>query len=275
MRPLTDFEKEQINNTFSETSLPLQAVTIEYEYFERHDTTEKIYFWEEMLFPSRYLAGNLLVDKIYVDNPVLFSSPDSPSPEVTGQQKNFFEIADDTIYFFPEADEIIGNSFPPPTDRMAFTNLPNAPTEVDPGLIWARRIKVYTFNVDGSIADISYYVFQEVSVDSGTPDVTLGLGSVLVAEADADTYTFAVSDMTNNGNVYIHLPLSDDEETVQVEAESVLPASNEGDVVHLLGNAQEAREYIKRVTLTGGLYTYDAYADRQKAREDLATALWG
>lgn len=275
MRPITDFEREQIENQFSEIALPNQAVTIEFEYFERHGTTEKIYFWEEMLFPANYSLGTLTVDKIYIDNPVFFSSPDSPSPEVTGQQKNFFDIAEDTIYFFPEADEIIGNSFPPPTERMEITNLPNAPIEVNPGLIWARRIKVYTFDEAGAITAIDYYVLQEVTSPSGEPDIDIGLGSVVVFAFSPTKYGFSVSDMTNDGNVHIKLPLGSHEETVQVAADSVLPASNDGDVVHLINNAQEAREYIKRVTLTSSGYTYDAYADRQKAREDLATTLWG
>jgi len=272
MRELTETEKAAIAaGEFEEEAPVTSAVTIEFKYMYRDQpggaftpTFESIFSWEEMLFPATISGGDLVVSELYIDNPVFFSSTDSPSPEVTGTTHSFLDIGNDTLWWNPQSDMISGANN---RDDVYFKTI------VAPPQLWAMRIKKYTFAEDGSIEDIQYYALQEEGYISGGI-YKVGYGKVLVTK-EGSNYHFPVSDgvVASFGIIGTHSPPSETPDLIP--AETVLPEGDSGQEIHLLSNAAEAAEYQRRVTLTGGTIQNDVYADRQRARENLAEALWG
>lgn len=283
MRQLTTYEKAQIAAAYANEPTPTQAVTIEWEFFMRQNKTisgitstyQDDFFWEEMVFPAEIqnIGGvdTLVVNRKYVDNNFTFSTTDGPKDRATGQSFNFQTLADDTAYANPEADEIPNNT--------ARATIMNRTTVNEPGKIWARRIKKYTFDATtGEITDIHYYVFKNVlNVGATWPNgVTTGAQSqgTVQRTTDGDNYRYPLYDETVNGPITMYVSGAHTS-TITVPAASVLPLGNTGETNELLHNAKEAQFYQNRVTTDVPVDAPDPYANRQAAREALATAIWG
>lgn len=287
MRPLTEYEKTQIATGFTDEVLPTQAVSIEFEFRYKDGLSPETnidLFWEDVVFPAEFDGTNLKLNKIYIENPIYFSSLDSPekyrdedatSPyyhmvsAVTGKTFDFIGIANDTVKWNHESDIIYyGGGANPAAYHQKYHDI------VTPAQVWARRIKIYTFDADGKLTSIAYKVFKEevVMVNSGT--LSYGQSKVVVSKV-GDNYLFPLSSNTYNGATALWSPPAYPGAPTTVAAASVLPLGESGEQFNLLANAAEAKEYYRQVTLVGGLDTEDVYADRQRARENLAEALWG
>lgn len=286
MRQITDYEKTQILASYQADALPTQAVTVEWEYYVNYQrltgngsgstvTINQDFLWEEMVFPAKILSiggvDTLVVEKKYVDNDFTFTSTDGPKDRATGLSFNFQDIADDTAYMNPEADEIDHD-----TTREEYMNRTLVP---EPGIIIAPRLKKYTFDATtGELTDISYYVFKNTLAltqtwPNGPTEYAQSQGTVQVSISGTD-YHYPLYNQTVNGPVSIYVSGSHTN-TATIAADSVLPLGNTGETNQLLHNAQEALYYTNRVTTDIPVGEPDPYADRQAAREALATAIWG